>query len=165
MASNSWLAGFLDADCNFYFNWALNKLGLPISLQYYLRITQRQQYHRASWLGTSYLVIMTMIAELFSTTVTLIDRTHRNGFRELAFLVRTAKFESNYAMLSYLSHYPLLTYKYRCPDIYASVLQLSFTKAHKTADGNAMLTDLKAKSKLDPKYTLQHHLANHFYKP
>lgn len=29
LQSNSWLSGFLDADCGFYFHWLLNKKGLP----------------------------------------------------------------------------------------------------------------------------------------
>lgn len=43
--SNYWLAGLIDADGSFYFNWLLDKKGLPTSLQYYMRITQRQNYH------------------------------------------------------------------------------------------------------------------------
>jgi hypothetical protein len=37
------LAGFIDADGSFYFNWLFDKKGirLPTSLQYYLRITKK----------------------------------------------------------------------------------------------------------------------------
>ena len=44
LQSNSWLSGMLDADGGFYLNWAINKNGLPITLQYYLRISQRKFY-------------------------------------------------------------------------------------------------------------------------
>ena len=54
LQSNSWLSGFLDADCGFYFHWLLNKKGLPITLQYYLRIIQRKFYHKESFVGRSY---------------------------------------------------------------------------------------------------------------
>lgn len=30
LSQNAWLAGFLDADCNFYFNYGLNKNGFPL---------------------------------------------------------------------------------------------------------------------------------------
>jgi hypothetical protein len=36
--NNSWLAGFIDADGSFYFNWFFDKKKLPTSLQYYMRI-------------------------------------------------------------------------------------------------------------------------------
>jgi hypothetical protein len=38
LQNNSWLAGFIDADGSFYFNWLLDKKRLPTSLQYYMRI-------------------------------------------------------------------------------------------------------------------------------
>ena len=45
---------------------------------------------------------MTAIAQLFDASVMIIDRMHPNGKRELGYLVRTAKYTSNYAMVSYL---------------------------------------------------------------
>jgi hypothetical protein len=64
LQSNSWLSGYCDAYCGFYFNWILSKKGLPISLQYYLRISQRRLYHRCSFVGKSYLYVMNKIANL-----------------------------------------------------------------------------------------------------
>lgn len=107
---------------------------------------------------------MTLIAELFNTTVTIIDRLHTGRSRELAYLVRTVKYQSNYAMLSYLLQYPLFTYKYNSPPVYALILQLSESKAHKNSNGNNMLTELKVLSKQHPQYTLQQHIDRYFYK-
>lgn len=44
LQNNSWLAVFIDADGYFYFNWLFDKKGLPTSLQYYMRITQKMNY-------------------------------------------------------------------------------------------------------------------------
>ena len=44
--SNNWLSGFIDGDGSFYLNWLYDKKNLPTSLQYYMRISQRQIYHR-----------------------------------------------------------------------------------------------------------------------
>ena len=46
---NSWLAGFIEADGNFYLNWKLSEKSLNkdiISVIYYLRLSQRQIYSR-----------------------------------------------------------------------------------------------------------------------
>jgi hypothetical protein len=42
LQSNNWLSGYIDGDGSFYFNWLFDKKNLPTSLQYYLRISQRQ---------------------------------------------------------------------------------------------------------------------------
>lgn len=63
---NSWLAGILDSDAGFYFNWSLNNKGMPSILQYYLRISQRRFYHRDSFVGNSYAFIVRKIANFFS---------------------------------------------------------------------------------------------------
>jgi hypothetical protein len=107
---------------------------------------------------------MSLIAEFFSTTVTIINRLHSNGVRELGYLVRTAKFNSNYIMVSYLLQYPLLSYKYRSPEVLASVLALSMSKGHKDPNGNVLLSNLKSLMKSDPKYTQRQHIDQNFYK-
>lgn len=41
LSENYWLAGILDADCSFYFNWQMAELKrgwLPTNLQYYMRV-------------------------------------------------------------------------------------------------------------------------------
>lgn len=42
--NSSWLSGFLEADGSFYFNYKLNKDGIPIGIVYYLRISQKQTF-------------------------------------------------------------------------------------------------------------------------
>ena len=129
-----------------------------------MRISQRQEYHRSSLFGTSYFSIMSLIAQLLCRSVIIIDRLHTGGVRELGYLVRTAKYNSNYAMISYLLQYPLFSYKYRSPEVLASILRLSLSKAHKSPDGNLLLGDLKALMKSDPNYSIQQHLDQRFYK-
>jgi len=107
---------------------------------------------------------MTAIAQLFDASVMIIDRMHPNGKRELGYLVRTAKYTSNYAMISYLLQYPLFTYKYACPPVYARILQLGNTKEHKIFDGNTMLLELKDLSMNNTMYTQQEHIRKMFYK-
>lgn len=51
----------MEADCSFHIGYKVNANGLL----YYMRITQRQRYHRES-VGVS---IMTEIGELFDRTV------------------------------------------------------------------------------------------------
>lgn len=67
LQSNYWLAGFIDADGSFYFNFVIGKKGLPINLQYYMRITQKQEYKRINNnLALSYFSIMNAICTYLS---------------------------------------------------------------------------------------------------
>ena len=50
-----------DAAGGFYLNRAINKNGLPITLQYYLRLSQRKLYDRDSFAGKSYFNIKNKI--------------------------------------------------------------------------------------------------------
>ena len=54
----------LDADGGFYLNWAINKNGLPITLQYYFIINQRKFYRwdSFSFVGRSYGYIKDIIS-------------------------------------------------------------------------------------------------------
>ncbi len=128
-----------------------------------MRITQRQEYHRASVFETSYFTIMSLIATFFSVPIGFIDRIRPGKKQELAYAVRTGSYIANYILISYLLQYPLLGYKYHSPIAFSSLLQLSVSKAHKDVNGNAMLTDLKRLSKGDPKLH-QLHVKRWFYK-
>lgn len=88
LQSNSWLSGFIDADGGFYFNGLMGKKNLPISLQFYFRISQRQLYHRDSFVGNSYFFILNKLTSLLSVPLKIIDRKRPSGYRELAFEVR-----------------------------------------------------------------------------
>ena len=46
LLSDGWLSGIMDADCGFYLNWKLDKKGLPTSLVYYMRLSQKQTYQK-----------------------------------------------------------------------------------------------------------------------
>lgn len=140
---NNWLAGILDCDAGFYFNWSINNKGIPTTLQYYLRLSQRRVYHRDSFVGKSYAFIMSKIANFFSAPLSLIDRKRTTGYRELAFGVRTGSYLANYLVLSYLSQYPLLSYKYSKVPVQLELLRLSKSKLHKSEEGLLYITNLK----------------------
>lgn len=136
------MAGFIDADGSFYLKWTLNKLGIPIGLVYYLRLSQKQLSHLPTSLGASSFLIVSLIAELLNTVVLIIDRLRLNGQLELGYLVRTAKYNSHYAIVSYLLQYPLFSYKYRSPELFARLLQLSVSKSGGSAPGAGRGQDL-----------------------
>jgi len=133
-----------------------------MGLQYSMRISQRQLYHRSSLFGMSYLVIMSMIAEFFSNHVSLIDRI-KPGFKpELGYRVRTGSYISNYILVSYLIQFPMFTYKHNSTYVFAQLLQLTDSKAYKNPAGAVILSDLKALSK-DNSNMLEH-INRSFYK-
>ena len=60
-----------------------------------MSFSQRQNYHRASQFDSSYLsTIMDRFATFLSSKVTIIDRDKSN-YRELGYLIKTDKIESN----------------------------------------------------------------------
>ena len=146
LQTNSWLSGMLDADGGFYLNWAINKNGLPITLQYYLRISQRKFYHRDSFVGKSYLFIMDKISKFLSVPLRFINRASVLGKRASTegFEVRSGNYLANYTILSYLIKYPLFSYKYVNVQVQIELLRLSLHKSYRTLDGLKFLTDQKA---------------------
>ena len=67
----------LDANGGFYLNQAINKNGLPITLQYYFIINQRKFYRwdSFSFVGRSYGYIKDIISNLLSVYLYFINRT------------------------------------------------------------------------------------------
>jgi LAGLIDADG endonuclease len=132
LQNNNWLSGFLDGDCSFYFNWLYDKKNLPTSLQYYMRISQRQDYHHINdFFSVSYFNIMNKIALFLSVPLRFRTRNRKNEFIESLYEVRSANYISNYTVLSYLLKYPLFSYKYRAVTVQLELLKLSKNKNYK----------------------------------
>ena len=98
---------------SFYFNYKLNKDGIPIGIVYYLRISQKQTYNRKvdSSVNMSNLPHMQLIADLFKAKITNIERV-KDKYIERAYEVRTDKVESKIMLFDYLNKFPLFGYKY-----------------------------------------------------
>ena len=142
LGNSSWLSGILEADGSFYLNWKLNKKGKPISIVYYLTISQKQTYTRKldSSVNASNLSYMQLIAEFFKTKVTIINRDKVN-YVEKAYGVRTDKTESKIALFDYLNKYPLYGYKYYSQSNLGILHKLILNKEHKTIEGNKKLLE------------------------
>lgn len=146
LSSNNWLSGILDADSHFYFNWKLDKKGLPTSLEYYMRISQKREYSRESSMNKDFLPIMESIAEYLDTKVTLIDRM-KNSYRESAYLVRANKISSKTILLDYLEEHPLFSYKHFAVINFKEIHKLSVTKTYKTLYSNNRLFGIQQRMK------------------
>lgn len=148
LSSNNWLSGILDADANFYFNWKLDKKGLPTSLEYYMRISQKREYSRESSMNKDFLPIMESIAEFLDTKVTLINRLKEyNSYQELAYLVRTNKISSKTILLDYLEEHSLYSYKHFAVINFKQIHELSINKTYKTLDSNDKLFGIKQRTR------------------
>lgn len=148
--NNSWLSGFIDGDGSFYLNWLYDKKDLPTSLQYYMRISQRQNYLHINEfynINISYFYIMNKIALFLSVPLRSRTRVREQCRLEKSYEVRSAKYISNYTLLSYLIKYPLFSYKYREVPIQLELLKLSINKNYKSINGLKLLEELKLKSK------------------
>jgi hypothetical protein len=115
--SNSWLAGFTDADGNFsitvYDRKKENKV-LRTSVQTFFRIEVKQNYSRdvgADQGGASYFNIMTKIAEFF--TVNLYTRTRTVDDRVYyAFMAISHNWRGHDLARNYFNRFPLYSSKY-----------------------------------------------------
>ena len=112
-----------------------NKGLLPTNLQYYMRLSQRQMYHRESFIGSSYYLIMYTIASFLGASLKGKERKHvfsdnskNKNYIEYVYLIRTENFISKYILISYLIKYPLLSYKYPSIDVFRELLQISLAR-------------------------------------
>lgn len=155
--NNSWLSGYIDADGSFYLNWLYDLKGKPTSLQYYMRISQRQIYHRDN---LSYLPIMSKISKFLSVPLRKSDRKRIN-YIERSYEVRSGSYISNYIILSYLLKYPLFSYKFKAVPVQIVLLQLSKSKEYKLDSGITKLLSLKEKQRYQIKSNLKSE--NYYY--
>lgn len=115
--SNSWLAGFTDADGNFSITITTrkknNKLGAN-RVQTFFRIELRQSYHREvdqNLGGTSYFSILTKISAYLN--VNLYTRTRNVGDKVYySFMVISHNNSSHEQVRNYFNKFPLFSSKY-----------------------------------------------------
>lgn len=100
--SNSWLAGFIDADGSFSIKGFSSNPGTHLAIQFYLP----QRTYDIS--GESLKPIMLKIAEFFS--VRLSERIIAE--KHFQFVINTSNRNSNSIIIHYLNTYPLLSSKY-----------------------------------------------------
>lgn len=115
--SNSWLAGFTDADGNFsitVYDRKKNNIFIRTNVQTFFRIEVKQNYSRdvpTNQGGASYFSIMTNIAELLN--VNLYIRTRTSGDKVYyVFMVISHNLRSHDIVRSYFDRFPLYSSKY-----------------------------------------------------
>lgn len=131
--SNSWLAGFSDADGNFSINIITrkknNKLGGK-RIQIFFRLELRQSYHRdvhPDLGGISYFSILSQISAFLG--VNLYSRTRNiNDKIYYSFMVISHNRISHEQVRKYFDTFPLFSYKYLAYKDWRKVLDLQIQK-------------------------------------
>jgi LAGLIDADG endonuclease len=113
--SNSWLAGFSDADANFSINIYKRSNKISTRVQLYYRLEIRQNYHRLSnktiYSEPSYFPIMSEIGKYLD--VNIYSRIREiNNKNYSSFTVISHNRSSNLKIIDYFERYPLLSSKY-----------------------------------------------------
>lgn len=166
LEDNSWLAGFIEADGNFYLNWKLSEKSLNkniISVIYYLRLSQRQIYSRKidSNIKESNIDIMSKISAFLKTSVVSLNRKRIN-YEENAFLIKTDKIISKNVIFSYLNKYSLFGYKYFAHVNLGLIHNLIIKFEHKTKTGKLKFLEYANLMKYNSEIHHWEHL-NNFY--
>ena len=99
LASNAWLAGFIEADGCFYVRITKNKNCATHKVACLLELAQKTSE------GRPMLEIMTKIGEFLSVSVTFRDKSNQ-------YWVRTSSFTSNKILVLYLKKYPIFSSKH-----------------------------------------------------
>jgi len=165
LAENAWLSGMMDADGSFYLNWLYTKKGVPTSLQYYVRLTQKSSYliRTGPFAGSiSNSIHMHSIANLLDSSLISYERK-RQLYIEKGYLVRTAKISSNYIMSSYFLKYPLFSYKYVCLPVFIELYDIQVNKKYKNLETLDKLNELKLEIKNHSNSSHENHIIKFFY--
>lgn len=143
LASNSWLAGFIEADGNFYCEYKLNLDGIATLVKCYMRISQKQSYKTTISDNNSNFYIMEKIREFLGIkTISKIQRNKPN-YIELAYEVRTTKKSSGEILINYLTNFPLFSSKHLDYLNWREFHHIRMTKQYKSLDGSLKLISLK----------------------
>lgn len=149
LGDNPWLAGFIEADGNFYCSFDLNSKGIAVTLKNYMRISQKQLYRPA--IGTlnipeknnSNFYIMENIREYLNIkNVSEIKRVKKD-YIELSYEIRTIRKSSCNILISYLSIYPLFSSKHQDYLDWCKFYHLRLLKKYDSVEGTSKLILLK----------------------
>lgn len=140
--SNAWLAGFSDSDGHFLISFKLNSsICKEIHLRF--RLSQRQVYHKISSLtGTSYLPVLSSIANAFHSKVTSYIRT-RTAFVEKGYLVSILSKLSRSELINYFNQFPLLSSKHLDFLAWKEADSLVCNRKYRSLEGSSKLVSLK----------------------
>lgn len=146
LGDNPWLAGFLEADGNFYCGFELNSEGIAKVVKSYMRVTQKQLYKANSQIPTeinSNLLIMEKIREFLDVKAVSEIKRVKKDYTELSYEVRTTKISSFNLLINYLSRYPLFSSKQLDFLVSCEIHRIRLSKQYKTSEGTSKLICLK----------------------
>jgi hypothetical protein len=150
--SNSWLAGFSDADSNFSITTSKRKNG-NIRVQGFYRIEIKQTYSKEvndELGGSSFFGIMSKITSYL--TVNLLSRTRtKNENIYYSFMAIAHSSLSHNIIRNYLNRYPLFSSKYNDYLDWCKVLDIIKEEKHKSKEG--LLECINIKNNMNTKRT------------
>lgn len=171
IGDNPWLAGFIEADGNFFCGFDLNSKGIAITVKNYMRISQKQLYRLDA--GTSMdksinknnsnFYIMEKIKDFLDIkNVNEIKRVKKD-YIELSYEIRTSRKSSCDILINYLSAYPLFSSKHQDYLDWCKFYRLRLSKKFKNIEGTSKLIYLK--NSMNTKRTTQFLKLSWFIKP
>lgn len=146
LGSNPWLAGFIEADGNFYCSFDLSTKGIAKVVKCYMRISQKKLYKDTSEIpkdkNTNFF-IMEKIREFLNVKIVNEIVRNKENYVETTYEVRTTKKESCELLINYLTTYPLYSSKYQDYLDWQKYHQIRVTKSYKSVEGTSELISLK----------------------
>ena len=133
--SNSWLAGFIDADGHFTIRTTLSSYYPKVECKF--ELCQRQVDHNKK----SNLSFLNLIAEFLLTTVKEI----RMNRPKPEYRVRTTSLKANLELVDYLNKYPLFSSKYLNYKDWVKVLGFFERKEHTKPEYIKTIVEIKSK--------------------
>lgn len=149
LSSNSWLAGFLDADCGFKIRFT-DKLKEPITGKIIRKdrsevriVLEQRQFHPKT--NESYKMIMEKIALFFTINDQSVKlrTTYHNGLKEY-WCIEVTSLSKLDILIKYLSNHPLLTSKSLDYKDWLLVYNMMLKNEHLTVIGKEKIKLLKA---------------------
>jgi hypothetical protein len=138
--SNSWFAGFSDADSYFQISLTENKeLDTIKNIKCYYRLETQQNYHGESGL---YKDIMELIAKFLQTKLLSRQRLINNK-EYYSFMVTTSSIPTNLLVDNYFKEFPMFSSKHLNYLEWSKVLDLRLNKKHLIRSGALMCLEAK----------------------